>query len=167
MPQPACGTPGFTLLQSESDCPVLGHFAGQHTSALTGCDVPIARADTTPLPAAAGKAARRRAPWCERPLPSRSPPSGAMVSGWSSGIRVGRRVTLGVTLEPAGRSLLPAVREALSPPHAEAALPMNIQQYPAPSLRGSPAAPPSLSPTTADGGLAVFAIKCLQSLVSD
>lgn len=46
-------------------------------------------------------------------------------------------------------------REVLSPLRAEAALSMNIQQYSAASLRGSPAAPPSLSPTAADGGLAV------------
>ena len=49
-PQPACGTPGFILLQSESDCPVLGYLAGQHTNTLTGCEVPIARADTMLLP---------------------------------------------------------------------------------------------------------------------
>lgn len=49
-PQPPGGSRGFILLQSESVCPSLGHFAGQRTNTLRGCDVQAARADTVRRP---------------------------------------------------------------------------------------------------------------------
>lgn len=105
-PRPPCGSPGFTLLQSQSHCPVL--LAGP-------------QADTVPWTNGTSTQRSLVLPSCTVALVSCHPPSGAAVSGWSRGISVGHR---GPAVSLWG-SLPPAVTGPLSAPCAALALPVS------------------------------------------